>query len=118
MFYRKINGKFSSFKNSLYGIINGGRKFLENVPTSSPCTGTLLSGLGRRHTLSIYSTYNHLGINLPLGVSVAVAGSLCCVAVAVLLCCDVLFFLSSGGWVKIKLKLPHFHASHTCRVSI
>ena len=81
MFYRKINGKFSSFKNSLYGIINGGRKFLENVPTTSPCTGILLSGLGRRHTLSIYSTYNHLGINLPLGVSVAVAvaGSLCCV---------------------------------------
>ena len=36
-----------------------------------------------------------------------------------------LFFLfsSSGGWVKIKLKLPHFHVpgmyvSDTCRVSI
>ena len=26
--------------------------------------------------------------------------------------------LSSGGWVKIKLKLPHFHVSDTCRVSI
>ena len=25
-----------------------------------------------------------------------------------------LFFLSSGGWVKIKLKLPHFHVSDTC----
>ena len=25
------------------------------------------------------------------------------------------FFLkSSGGWVKIKLKLPHFHVSDTC----
>ena len=24
------------------------------------------------------------------------------------------FFKSSGGWVKIKLKLPHFHASDTC----
>ena len=22
--------------------------------------------------------------------------------------------LSSGGWVKIKLKLPHFHVSNTC----
>ena len=29
-----------------------------------------------------------------------------------------LFFLSSGGWVKISLKLPHFHVSDTCRVSI
>ena len=28
-----------------------------------------------------------------------------------------LFFQSSGGWVKIKLKLPHFHVSDTCRVS-
>ena len=28
------------------------------------------------------------------------------------------FFKSSGGWVKIKLKLPHFHVSDTCRVSI
>ena len=28
-----------------------------------------------------------------------------------------LFFLSSGGWVKIKLKLPHFHVSDTCRVA-
>ena len=28
------------------------------------------------------------------------------------------FFPSSGGWVKIKLKLPHFHVSDTCRVSI
>ena len=28
------------------------------------------------------------------------------------------YFLSSGGWVKIKLKLPHFHVSDTCRVSI
>ena len=28
------------------------------------------------------------------------------------------FFLSSGGWVKIKIKLPHFHVSDTCRVSI
>ena len=27
-------------------------------------------------------------------------------------------FKSSGGWVKIKLKLPHFHVSDTCRVSI
>ena len=27
------------------------------------------------------------------------------------------FFNSSGGWVKIKLKLPHFHVSDTCRVS-
>ena len=27
-------------------------------------------------------------------------------------------FSSSGGWVKIKLKLPHFHVSDTCRVSI
>ena len=27
-----------------------------------------------------------------------------------------LFLLSSGGWVKIKLKLPHFHVSDTCRV--
>ena len=26
--------------------------------------------------------------------------------------------LSSGGWVKIKLKLPHFHVADTCRVSI
>ena len=25
---------------------------------------------------------------------------------------------SSGGWEKIKLKLPHSHASDTCRVSI
>ena len=25
----------------------------------------------------------------------------------------VLFFLSSGGWIKIKLKLPHFHVSDT-----
>ena len=24
-----------------------------------------------------------------------------------------LFFLSTGGWVKIKLKLPHFHVSDT-----
>ena len=30
-----------------------------------------------------------------------------------------LFFVkSSGGWVKIKLKLPHFHESDTCPVSI
>ena len=29
-----------------------------------------------------------------------------------------LFFLVSGGWVKIKLKLPHFHVSDTRRVSI
>ena len=28
------------------------------------------------------------------------------------------FILSSGGWVKLKLKLPHFHVSDTCRVSI
>ena len=28
------------------------------------------------------------------------------------------FFKSSGGWVKIKLKLPHFHVSDTCGVSI
>ena len=28
------------------------------------------------------------------------------------------FFLVSGGWVKIKLKLPHFHVSDTRRVSI
>ena len=26
------------------------------------------------------------------------------------------FFKSSGGWVKIKLKLPHFHVSDTRRV--
>ena len=31
-------------------------------------------------------------------------------------CC--LLSFSSGGWVKIKLKLPHFHVSDTCRVSI
>ena len=32
--------------------------------------------------------------------------------------CFFLFFcfLSSGGWVIIKLKLPHFHVSDTCRV--
>ena len=24
------------------------------------------------------------------------------------------FILTSGGWVKIKLKLPHFHVSDTC----
>ena len=30
----------------------------------------------------------------------------------------VVVFKSSGGWVKIKLKLPHFHVSDTCRVSI
>ena len=24
------------------------------------------------------------------------------------------FFISSGGWVKIKLKLPHLHVSDTC----
>ena len=29
-----------------------------------------------------------------------------------------LFFKSYGGWVKIKLELPHFHVSDTCRVSI
>ena len=29
-----------------------------------------------------------------------------------------IFFKSSGGWVKIKLKVPHFHVSDTCRVSI
>ena len=28
--------------------------------------------------------------------------------------CFVLFFKSSGGWVKIKLKFPHFHVSDTC----
>ena len=28
------------------------------------------------------------------------------------------FFFSSGGWVKIELKLPHFHVSDSCRVSI
>ena len=28
------------------------------------------------------------------------------------------FFKPSGGWVKIKLKLPHFHVSDTSRVSI
>ena len=28
------------------------------------------------------------------------------------------FKLSSGGWVKIKLKLPHFHVSDTSRVSV
>ena len=27
------------------------------------------------------------------------------------------FCLSSGGWVKIKLKLPHFYVSDTCRIS-
>ena len=27
-------------------------------------------------------------------------------------------YLFSGGWVKIKLKLPHFHLSDTCCVSI
>ena len=27
-------------------------------------------------------------------------------------------FLYLGGWVKIKLKLPHYHVSDTCRVSI
>ena len=26
--------------------------------------------------------------------------------------------LSSGGWVKINLELPHFHVSNTCRASI
>ena len=35
------------------------------------------------------------------------------------ICCSYfyLYFLSSGGWVKIKLKLPHFHVSDTCRVN-
>ena len=28
------------------------------------------------------------------------------------------FFNSPGGWVKVKLKLPHFHVSYACRVSI
>ena len=28
------------------------------------------------------------------------------------------FFFSSGGWLKIKLKLPHFHVSVTCRAPI
>ena len=28
------------------------------------------------------------------------------------------FFKSSGGWVKIKLKLPHFNVSDTCLASI
>ena len=27
------------------------------------------------------------------------------------------FFSCSGGWVKVKLKLPHFHVSDTCRVN-
>ena len=27
-------------------------------------------------------------------------------------------FLSSGGWVNIKVKLPHFHVSDACRVPI
>ena len=26
--------------------------------------------------------------------------------------------VSTGGWVKVKLQLPHFHVSDTCRVSI
>ena len=30
----------------------------------------------------------------------------------------VLLFLISSGWVKIKLKLPHFYVSDTCRVPI
>ena len=25
---------------------------------------------------------------------------------------------ASGGWVKIQFKLPHFHVSDTCRVSV
>ena len=29
-----------------------------------------------------------------------------------------IFILSSGGWVKVKRKLPHFHVSDTSRVSI
>ena len=29
-----------------------------------------------------------------------------------------LLFLISSGWVKIKLKLPHFYVSDTCRVPI
>ena len=28
------------------------------------------------------------------------------------------YTLSSAGWVKTKLKLPHFHVSDRCRVSI
>ena len=32
--------------------------------------------------------------------------------------CVLFFLISSGGWVKIKLKLPHFHVSDTCCVSI
>ena len=32
--------------------------------------------------------------------------------------CFFCFSESSGGWVKIKLKLPHFHVSDACRVSI
>ena len=29
-----------------------------------------------------------------------------------------ILFFPSSGWVLIKLKLPHFHASYTCLVSI
>ena len=29
----------------------------------------------------------------------------------------IIIILSSGGWIRIKLKLPHFHVSDTCRVS-
>ena len=31
-----------------------------------------------------------------------------------LFCFALFCFWSSGGWVKIRLKLPHFHASDTC----
>ena len=30
----------------------------------------------------------------------------------------VVFFKSADGWVKTKFKLPHFHVSNTCPVSI
>ena len=39
-----------------------------------------------------------------------------CFLVDVVVLCFVIFS-SSGGWVKIKLKLLHFHVSDTCRVS-
>ena len=36
----------------------------------------------------------------------------------VLFFCLFFIFTSSGGWVKMKRKLPHFHVSDTYRVSI
>ena len=88
------------------GLLSSSRASNRRLSVLMSTVCTCLHPLGSVVACVPHPWHQHLGLIAGERVRRGLAGFCFC------------FFKSSGGWVKIKLKLPHFHVSDTCRVSI